>query len=202
MKKVLWIILLIAVISGVVVLMGVLDDNKNNPANSTNTAFKKDSSISNEVITEKNENNSKEYIKTELSDGTLYSIDGKEYKSDIVVGDNYYDTTINDMYLNPDSYYNKNIEIEGMYFENSPYTFVGRYSTSNMCPNCPSGYSYIEYQLDGKLDKKLTDVEDWIKIIGTLTKGNDESSYYQDYYYLKVLSIEVMKERGQETVNN
>ena len=202
MKKVLWIILLIAVIGGVVVLMGVLDKNKNNSANSTNTAFKKDSSISNEVITEKNENNSKEYIKTELSDGTLYSIDGKEYKSDIVVGDNYYDTTINDMYLNPDSYYNKNIEIQGMYFENLPYTFVGRYSTSNMCPNCPSGYSYIEYQLDGKLDKKLTDVEDWIKIIGTLTKGNDESSYYQDYYYLKVLSIEVMKERGQETVNN
>ncbi len=202
MKKVLWIILLIAVISGVVVLMGVLDKNKNNSANSTNTAFKKDSSISNEVIEKKNDSNTKEYIKTELSDGTLYSIDGKEYKSDIVVGDNYYDTTINDMYLNPDSYYNKNIEIQGMYFENLPYTFVGRYSTSNMCPNCPSGYSYIEYQLDGKLDKKLTDVEDWIKIIGTLTKGNDESSYYQDYYYLKVLSIEVMKERGQETVNN
>ena len=45
----------------------------------------------------------------------------------MVIGDNYFDTTINDIYYNADDYYNKNIQIEGMYFENSPYTFVGRY---------------------------------------------------------------------------
>ena len=37
---------------------------------------------------------------------------------DIVLGDNYFDTTINDIFLNPQEYYNKNIEIEGMYLLN------------------------------------------------------------------------------------
>ena len=62
--------------------------------------------------------------------------------------------------------------------------------------------SYIEYELDGKLDKKLIEEQDWIKIIGTLEVGNDASSNFQNYYYLKVLSLEVMKEKGQDTVNN
>ena len=103
---------------------------------------------------------------------------------------------------NPDSYMNKNIEIEGMYFENLPYTFVGRYSTSNLCAYCPVGYSYLEYQLKGKIDRKFTEGLEWIKVIGTLAKGNDETSNYQDYYYLEVLSLEVMNKRGQETINN
>lgn len=41
---------------------------------------------------------------------------------------------------NPDSYMNKNIEIEGMYLENLPYLFVARYSTSSLCQYCPAGY--------------------------------------------------------------
>ena len=49
---------------------------------------------------------------------------------------------------------------------------------------------------------ELTEEESWIKVIGTLEKGNDETSYYQDFYYLKALSIEVMNERGLETVQN
>lgn len=132
----------------------------------------------------------------------LYSLDGKKTKSDLVIGDNYYDTTINDIYLNPDNYMNKNIEIEGMYLSNPPYTFVGRFSTSNLCPYCPTGLSYIEFVLDGKIDRNFTDEEDWIKIIGTLEKGNDESSAYQDYYYLKVINLEVMNEKGLDTVKN
>ena len=91
---------------------------------------------------------------------------------------------------------------EGMNLENLPWTFVGRYSTSNVCVYCPEGYSYFEYQLKGKIDREFTAKEDWIKVIGTLAKGNDETSDYQDYYYLEVLSIEIMNERGLETVTN
>ena len=40
------------------------------------------------------------------------------------------------------------------------------------------------------------------EVIGTLAVGNDITSNYTDYYYLKALSIEVMNEKGQETVNN
>ena len=89
-----------------------------------------------------------------------------------------------------------------MYLINNPYTFVGRYSTSNMCAYCPTGFSYLEYQLNGTIDRKLIDQDDWIKVIGTLQKGNDETSNYTDYYYLDVITLEIMNERGQETVNN
>ena len=83
-----------------------------------------------------------------------------------------------------------------------PYIFVGRFSTSNLCAYCPVGYSYLEYQLKGKIDREFTDEQDWIKVIGTLAKGNDATSNYQDYYFLEVLSLEVMKEKGKLTVDN
>jgi len=215
-RKVMWVVLLILFIIAVFAILGLVKLNEvqtiDNTNTGSNTIISKTTnntvslnSISNSIVQDEVNNNTSgsiEYQEIELSDGTLYSIDGKEYKSDIVIGDNYYDTTINDMYLNPESYMDKNIEIEGMYLENLPYTFVGRYSTSNLCAYCPVGYSYIEYQLKGRINKKFTNEEEWIKIIGKLAKGNDASSYHQDYYYLEVLSLEVMNEKGQTTVNN
>jgi uncharacterized protein (UPF0333 family) len=206
-KKLLWIIILIVFIIavGVAIYFANTKGNKQN-SNVVDNTYNKNMNVVNEM----NENKEIEeettetvvYQKKELDDGILYSIDGKEYKSDIVIGENYYDTTINDIYLNPENYMNKNIEIEGMYLENLPWTFVGRYSTSNVCVYCPEGYSYMEYQLKGNIDREFTAKEDWIKVIGTLAKGNDETSDFQDYYYLEVLSIEVMNERGVDTVNN
>ena len=210
-KKIIWIGILFLAFIGIGLFAFFLDSNSKNISNSLdNTTFNKESNANNtadnnednSVANNTNNDNKKEYIKTELDDGTLYSIDGQQYIADMVIGDNYFDTTINDMFYNPDSYKNKKIEVEGMYLQNLPYTFVGRYSTSNLCAYCPVGYSYIEYELDGKLDKKLIEEQDWIKIIGTLEVGNDASSNFQNYYYLKVLSLEVMKEKGQDTVNN
>ncbi len=206
-KKLLWIIILIVFIIavGVAIYFANTKGNKQN-SNVVDNTYNKNMNVVNEM----NENKDIEeatteavvYQKKELDDGILYSIDGKEYKSDLVIGENYYDTTINDMYLNSENYMNKNIEIEGMYLENLPWTFVGRYSTSNVCVYCPEGYSYMEYQLKGNIDREFTAKEDWIKVIGTLAKGNDETSDFQDYYYLEVLSLEVMNERGVDTVNN
>lgn len=197
-KRVLWIIVLIVFIVAIVLIIKFANSkNSTNDANIVDNTYNKNS---NAIVEEKMDE--AQYQKIELDDGILYSIDGKQYQSDIVIGDNYYDTTINDMFLNPENYIEKNIEIEGMYLENLPWTFVGRYSTSNVCVYCPEGYSYFEYQLKGKIDREFTAKEDWIKVIGTLTKGNDETSDYQDYYYLEVLSIEIMNERGLETVTN
>ena len=197
-KKLIWILLFLIIVIGVVVFFVKAKPSENTNSDTASQTFKKETkTVEN---TKKQEN--KDYIKTELSDGTLYSINGEKIKSEIVIGDNYFDTTINDMYYNPESYYNKNIEIEGMYLENLPYTFVGRYSTSNLCPYCPTGYSYLEYQLEGKIDAEFKDEETWIKVIGTLAKGNDETSFNEDYYYLKVLSLEIMNEKGNDTVNN
>ena len=191
-KRVLWIILLIIFIVAIVLIIKFANSKSStNDANIVDNTYNKKS---NAIVEEKTDE--AQYQKVELDDGILYSIDGKQYQSDIVIGDNYYDTTINDMFLNPENYMEKNIEIEGMYLENLPWTFVGRYSTSNVCVYCPEGYSYFEYQLKGKIDREFTAKEDWIKVIGTLAKGNDETSDYQDYYYIEVLSIEIMNERG------
>lgn len=155
---------------------------------------------SNNKIIDKN-NSNKNTVKEELQEGTLYSLSNDKIKADIVLGDNYYDTQIKDIMYNFDSYKGKTIEIEGMFLDMNPYTVVGRYSTSALCPYCPAGYSAFEYVWDG--DKiELKDKDSWIKVIGTLCVGNDETSDYQDYYYIQALSIEVMNERGIDTVSN
>ena len=196
MKKIFWILLLIILVVGIIV--GIKFIKPKTDTNQTSNAFNERSSSEEKT----NTNTDKEYKEIKLDDGVLYTLTGEKVSSDVVVGDNYFDTTINDMYLNYNNYKDKKIEIEGIYFINDPYTFVGRYSESNLCPNCPTGYSFIEYQLDGKLDYEFTDEKEWIKVIGALQKANDETSNYEDYFYLKVISLEIMNKRGLETVKN
>lgn len=137
-------------------------------------------------------------IKKEIDNGIKYSLSSEEITPEIVLGDNYFDTQISDININFDQYEGKTIEIEGLYFENAPFTFVGRYSTSNMCPTCPTGYSYFEYEWHGDENFDLTDSENWIKVVGTLKKGFDDV----EYYYIDAQSISLMNEKGVETVSN
>ena len=222
MKKILWTILLVTILAALIIGVVVSKKQEEKVADAVNSFNKNTETLKateeKEEITEEDKaeistedsvsaesedtTSNKIYKETKLSDGTLYSFDGKQITADVVLTDNYYDTTINDMWLNPDSYIGKTVQIEGMYLENLPYTFVGRYSESNLCPNCPAGYSYFEYQLNGELNRKFTDEKEWIKVIGKFAVGNDASTNYTDFYYLDVLTLEVMNERGQETINN
>ena len=193
-KKFLYLLLLILIIAGVVFFFIFLNKGKNKE--STNITSQRAENSTYNPNTEKQET-----IKTELPDGTLYSFSKDEIKADVIVGDNYFDTQINNMITNSSDYDGKIIEIEGFYLKSDLYNFVGRYSSNSLCPYCSGGYSYIEYIWEGeKID--LTEIDSWIKVIGTLEKGNDETSYYQDYYYIKAISVEVMKQRGQEDVEN
>ena len=199
-KKILWIILLVLIIAIVVVVV-VLARKQEGPLKTSSSPLDKGNGQT-EIENTNINNKSNEYIETKLDDGILYSLDGNKVEADIKLGDNYFDTTINDMYLNPNDYENKKIEIEGMYLESGTYTFVGRYSLSNLCPNCPQGYSVFEYQLNGKLDKEFKVEEDWIKVIGTFKKGIDEENNNMEYYYLEVINLELMNEKGKDTVEN
>lgn len=213
MKKFIYIVILIVILLGLgfFVINAQKQEAKVVPAGTTKgKSLTNENTIANtnetatidENETSPNAPKEEKYIETELPDGILYSKDGKEVKADVIIDDKYFDTTINDIWTNHDSYKGKIIQIDGMYLENLPYTFVGRFAESSLCPNCPPGYSYFEYQLDGKLDRKFTDSNEWIKVVGTLEVGNDETSGYTDYYYLKVLTLEVMNEKGQTTVSN
>lgn len=197
-KKIIWIVLLVAFIS--IVTLVVMKIKPKDTENKTTSSVVSRNSASGE--SKNSEEKQVKVTKTELEDGTLYSFTDEEIIPDIVLTDNYFDTTINDMMLNYNTYKGKKIQIEGMYMESGPYTFVGRYSTSNICATCPQGYSYMEYILQDKIDANLVDEDTWIKVIGTFSRGRDATSNFEDYYYLKVLSIEVMNEKGQETVNN
>ena len=141
---------------------------------------------------------------TELDDGTLYQIGEPLESVDIVVGDNMYNTQITDFNYNFPEYEGKTIEIEGMFMKNEDkllgycYTFVGRYSNvASTC--CPQGYAYFEYEWYGDQEPRLVDEITWLKVRGTLTQGEDAGG---PYFYIAANSMEVMNERGQDTVNN
>ena len=207
-KKLLWILVLViaivAVVAIVIVMNNASQSQKDNADNNSVNLTSVNRTASDNTVNEE-EKKEVEYTKLELADGTLYTSTGKKEKADIVIGTNYFDTTIVDIYYNPDNYLDKLIEIEGFYITNNdgtPYTFVARYSSNALCPACPAGYSALEYQLQGKIDEKFVDEDTWMKVVGILDVGNDETSGYEDYYFLKVVNLEIMNEKGQMTVTN
>lgn len=118
-------------------------------------------------------------------------------KADIVVGDNLFTTQINDWYMNFDKYEGKSVEIEGYFINDyAPYIFVGRYGPS--CPYCNGGYVSFEFYTQNDLSE-FKSVQDWIKVIGILRQGKDESGVF---YYIEVLSLEKMDKVGKDTVTN
>ena len=210
LKKLGLIIILIAIICGIVFVIINSSAGKKDEKISANSApISKADSQENNIENEIQEDNiveeiveeeieTKSVTKTELADGVKYSVSDEEITPEIVLGDNFFDTQIRDISLNFDQYEGKTIEIEGLYFENEPFTFVGRYSTSNMCPTCPTGYSYFEYEWNGDEKFELTDSENWIKVVGTLKRGFDG----EEYFYIDAQSISLMNEKGLETVSN
>ena len=158
-KKLLWVLLLIAFLAIIILIITYVKPKSSDNKNQNTDTFQKNTNIlnvENSSATSSNKEDSN-FERLTLDDGILYALNGKKVTADIVVGTNYFDTTISDMYLNYDSYKGKVIEIEGMYLDSNPYTFIGRYSTSNLCPYCPAGYSYMEFQIDCDIKEKFED---------------------------------------------
>lgn len=197
---------ILLVIAGVIIFvaMNASQGKREIKVNTNSTTVEKVSQSKDEsnVAKDNSDNNkvveTKPATETQLSDGIEYSVTDEEIKPEIVFKDSFFDTQISEINTNFPSYEGCTVEIEGLYFENENYTFVGRYSTSNLCAYCPTGYSYFEYEWHGDKKPELVDSESWIKIVGTLKEGNDGV----DYYYIDVARLEVMNEKGQETVSN
>ena len=190
-----------------VFLMGCETDTTSSSLESTqNTAVQVDASNSESQSQETLDNvvevsnlspssqNAKEYntTVTDIEGGKLYST-GRDEKIDIIVGDDYFATQLADMTINFDNYEGKVIEIEGFALKNAPWTFVGRYSENAICPTCPVGYAYYEYEWHGNEPLDLGDEENWVKVTGKLTRGNDGS----EYYYIDAYKIAVMDQWGE-----
>lgn len=202
MKKIIWIVALVIIIIGVVFAAFKLkkrDSSNDYSINTNNLSYRL---IENKENNEEAKEEIKETIIKDLEDGKLYTITDKEIKPDIVIGDKYFDTQITDIMKNYSNYEGKTVEIEGMFINSNPYTFVARYNTnSSACPYCTGGYSYIEYMWNG--DKiELTDTTSWIKIVGEIKVLCDDTTFDEKYAYIEAESIEVMNERGKDIVNN
>ncbi|MBR1883823.1 MAG: hypothetical protein IJ809_02595 [Clostridia bacterium] len=203
-KKILLIVLLLGIIAGIGIVAISSSKGKREEVTAKSEVAKNSVNSSSKTETNALVSTSKTVEKKKTKeimaeDGVIYSLTDEKITPDIVVGDNYFDTTLSDINTNFSEYEGKVIEIEGMYLENTPYTFVGRYSESNLCAYCPAGYSYFEYEWHG--DKEFGFKEggdEWLKVIGVLRTGNDGV----EYRYIDVLSLEIMNERGQETVKN
>lgn len=134
----------------------------------------------------------------DTDDGKLYSIVSKDFYVDLVIGDNYFDTQLSDIYKNFNAYNGKTVEIEGFVKNNGKYTFVSRYSENSICTDCPPGYAFFEYEWHGDEELEFGEETTWIKVKGELKSGNDG----MEYYYIDAYSIEVMDEWGMATVVN
>lgn len=203
LKKIGLIIVLLIVV-GVVSYVVIAKPNieKQNQTAKTFTQVKDESGDEIADIDNSNEDEKiegKDVTITKFKDGTLYSISGETVKPELIIGNNYFDTQLSDVNTNFSKYEGKTVEIEGFFIEDSPYTFVGRYSESNLCAYCPQGYSYFEYEWHGNNQFDFTNEKEWLKLIGTFRKGVDELG---EYYYIDASSIKVMNERGQDTVKN
>ncbi len=151
---------------------------------------------SSKLVATQRDRSSKEVTETKLENGTEYKI--ADITPEIVLKDKLFDTSIADISINFEKYVGKTISLEGLYFMNGGYTFVGRYSTNSLCPTCPAGISYMEYEWDGDKNFDLKDEDSWIRIVGTLRVGNDG----EDYYYIEASSISLMNEKGLTKVDN
>ncbi len=204
-KKVLLVLLLVAVIA-VVVIIAVNASQGKREVTQTEASVQRTDESGNAVnttnITETQGTavklGNKQVEISSLEDGTLYQIKDEQVEPEIVIKDNLFDTQVTDMTINFEQYEGKTVSIEGLFFTNAGYTFVGRYSTNSMCPTCPAGISYYEYEWHGDTPMELKNEDSWIKVTGTLKKGNDG----MEYVYIDASSVEIMNEKGLTTVNN
>lgn len=104
----------------------------------------------------------------------------------------------NDVYLNPDDYQGKLIQIEGIYMSytdsdsGNAYHYVMRYGPG-CCGN--DGTAGFEFIYDGEMPKQ----EDWIEVIGTVEKVKENDT---EYIVLRASKVTVLNVRGAEFVNN
>jgi len=185
MKKIIFIIILILVILGIIFGVKFLINKKEDNAT---ISVSRTQSLSVEQKKEIKQEEIKGKVKQEQAE------EQEKFKADIIIGDDFFVTQINELYANFDDYEGKIVEIEGFKLISGDYTFIGRYG-----PGCCANdvFACLEYSYNGDLDIAIE--KDWIKMIGKLTMGNDNG---MEYIYLDALSVEIMQERGIDTVYN
>jgi hypothetical protein len=114
----------------------------------------------------------------------------------VVLRDRYFIANCNDIYLNPDSYEGKKIQLEGIYTEKisgtgAVHRFVIRYGPGCCANDGVAGFAFdpqAEYDWGGFAEN------DWVKVEGVLQKSGGS-------VYIAPSAV-ALGERGLETVND
>jgi zinc transport system permease protein len=108
---------------------------------------------------------------------------------------------VNDVYLNPEDYLGKTINLEGIFVSSQyegredPYCFVIRYGPG-CCGN--DGNAGFEIAWKSPPEKGYPEMNDWVEATGTL--GTYEEDGYP-YLYIALESLNVLDQRGAEFVS-
>lgn len=112
--------------------------------------------------------------------------------STIKLTDNTFVRKLDDIQTNYKKYENKEITYEGfIYIQNGTFMVARMY-------NCCGTDSYL-MGLECKYDGQTPNVNEWVKVTGTLAIGKDETTN-EEYPYINVTNLEVMQERGNDRV--
>jgi uncharacterized membrane protein YcgQ (UPF0703/DUF1980 family) len=121
-------------------------------------------------------------------------------KEDVIeIKDKLFIAQVNDVYVNPEDYLGKTIKLEGIFKEergnNKSYCFVLRYG-----PGCCGLGGNVGFEVAWDKEKgEPYPVEDsWVEATGELKTYEEDG--YSDYLYLDLISLNVLKKRGTETV--
>lgn len=116
-----------------------------------------------------------------------------------VIREKMFITQINDIYLNPDEYKDKTIQLEGIFdaYEDPEDSKYNKYYIIRYGPGCCGNDGVAGFQIlfDGDKPKP----NDWIEVTGELQMVVEDGS---EYVALKVNSLKVLTERGAEYVDN
>jgi uncharacterized membrane protein YcgQ (UPF0703/DUF1980 family) len=104
----------------------------------------------------------------------------------------------NDIYVNANDYLGKTIRYEGVFNQEDgsvagqpvTYSMVIRYG-----PGCCGNDGNVGFEVDW--DKPYPEVNDWVEAEGVLEQYDEEGTMY---LRLKLSSLNVLPERGEETV--
>lgn len=115
-------------------------------------------------------------------------------KEKIIVKEDTFKEQLDSILFNIEELEGSEIEIEGFYMNLYGTDFVSRYG-----PGCcvDDDYIYMRFIYDEELNIK--EVDDWIRVIGTITTKYDEASKVT-YIYIDADNIEVLEERGNDTI--
>jgi uncharacterized membrane protein YcgQ (UPF0703/DUF1980 family) len=119
----------------------------------------------------------------------------------LVIRDRLFIGQVNDIYLNTEDYLGKTIKLEGVYKkeqydDDKTYNFVIRYGPGGCCGY--DGYVGFEIAMES-YGLSFPEPESWIEVTGVLK--NYQENEFLSYPYIDLTSIDVLKKRGKEYVN-